>query len=135
MSTLPARTPDATFQQAFELQLRGPILAHFEEASRYAVTHGQQASLDSVSDTQLSQLQLTLRESQGASHVYRIRGDLLGQHIVLEQLYADGTSHRQEITLAGLNETVIDTELAAFFSKAVGLKLDYLAERHPPGFW
>lgn len=135
MSTLPARTPDASFQQAFELSLRGPILARFEEASRYAVTHGQQANLASVSDNQRSQLQLTLLDSQGASNIYRINGDLLSQHIVLEQLYADGSSHRQEVTLAGLNETVIDTELATFFSKAVGLKLDYLAERHPAGFW
>lgn len=135
MSTLPARTPDATFQQAVELSLRGPILARLEEAIRYAEAHGQQANLASLSDNQRSQLQLTLLDSQGANHVYLIDGDLLGKNIVLEQLYADGTSHRQEITLAGLNETVIETELAAFFSKAVGLKLDYLAERHPAGFW
>lgn len=135
MTSQDARTADAAFQHAFEQRLRGPVLARFEEASRYAVTHGQHVSLESLADNRLAQLELTLLDPQGARSLYRISGDLPGQHIVLEQQYANGDSHRQEIALAALNDTVIDTELAAFFSKAAGLKLDYLAERHPAGFW
>lgn len=130
-----ARTADATFQHDVEQSLRGTVLTRFEEACAYANAQGHQAALAALSDVHITQLQLSLHNSQGVSSTYRIFSDLVGQHIVLEQHYANGETHRQEITLAALNETVIDTELATFCSKAAGLRLAYLAERHPAGFW
>lgn len=132
MTRQPDHPTDTDFQRHLELHLRGPVLAYLEEACSYANAHGYRATLAAVADTQL---QLSLHDKQGANSTYRIAGDVPNQRIVLEQHYANGDTHRQEVSLAALNETVIDTELAAFCTKAAGLRLGYLDKRHPVGFW
>jgi hypothetical protein len=65
--------------------------------------------------------------------VYRI-GALTGRNLVLHEKSYGQEVQRLEAPLESINQTLVETELAAFFIKAAALPLDYVAERHQPGF-
>lgn len=67
---------------------------------------------------------------------YRLLGDTAAARVRHECFFADtGETRRLEAAPASVNETVLDTRLAAFFREAFGLSLDYTAERRQAGFW
>ena len=109
----------------------------FEEAASHARLHGLEVVVDLVLEHQRPRLILAVSRP-GQEHVssFSLIANPEAQRVLHETYYAEsGDIHRQETQLAALNEKVIDTRLAGFFSKAFALPLDYLRDKHPIGFW
>lgn len=121
------------FCESVRVALVDCAAVHFEEAAHYAHTNGLQARTQLRSGEQ-PELRLTLkRPSDGTPCVYRISA-LAERNLVLHQKSYGEEIQRLEAPLESINQTLVETELAAFFIKAAALPLDYVAERHQPGF-
>ena len=119
------------FSERLRQALTQRAVPHFQEAVDYARTNGLQA------DLQFNQappaLQLTLvRPSDGVACRYRIAAD---SGAVLHEKTYGAEVQRLQASLDSVNQTLVETELAAFFIKAAALPLDYVAQRHQPGFF
>lgn len=106
---------------------------YFEEAAHFAHSHGLQARTQLRNGKQVDLRLIIRRNDSETPSVYRIAALPDQQHIVHEKTY--GTEvERLEATLDSINQTLVETELAAFFVKAAALQLDYVNQRHQPGF-
>lgn len=126
-------SPREAFVQALSERAR-PL---FEDAASHARNHDLDVVVDLVLEDDKPRLILAAsRPDAGLVSSYSLIGNLATQRVLHEEYYAEsGDIHRQEARLASVNEKVIDTRLANFFRKAFGLSLDYIAQRHPIGFW
>lgn len=124
---------EETFAESVLVALVDCAAVHFEEAAHYAHANGLQARTQ-LRNGEQAELRLTLkRPSDGVPCVYRI-GVLAQRNLVLHEKSYGEEVQRLEAPLASINQTLVETELAAFFIKAAALPLDYVAERHQPGF-
>tara|TARA_R110000796_G_scaffold252600_1_gene388574 strand:- start:33093 stop:33533 length:441 start_codon:yes stop_codon:yes gene_type:complete len=109
----------------------------FQEACRYAVSQSLEAQVhfDRV-DALVTQLSLTVsRTEDHTASTYRITTQEHNQCVIHEHYYApDQSTSREETDPSALNDMIMDSRMEAFFSRAFGLLLPYLKERHPPGF-
>ncbi|WP_137973208.1 hypothetical protein [Pseudomonas sp. F(2018)] len=122
-----------TFRDALLVALVDCAALHFEEAAHYAHANGLEARTQLRNDAH-PELRLTLkRPSDSVPCVYRI-GALTECNLVLHEKSYGQEVQRLEAPLESINQTLVETELAAFFIKAAALPLDYVAERHQPGF-
>ena len=124
---------EETFRDSLLVALVDCAAVHFEEAAHYAHANGLQARTQ-LRNGEQAELRLTLkRPSDGVPCVYRI-GALTERNLVLHEKSYGQEVQRLEAPLESINQTLVETELAAFFIKAAALPLDYVAERHQPGF-
>jgi hypothetical protein len=124
---------EETFAESVLVALMDYAAVHFEEAAHYAHANGLQARTQ-LRNGEQAELRLTLkRPSDGVPCVYRI-GVLAQRNLVLHEKSYGEEVQRLEAPLESINQTLVETELAAFFIKAAALPLDYVAERHQPGF-
>ncbi len=120
---------DATVQPALRSALDA-VQVHFEEAVDYARHNGLLAEVT----RQGGELALRLkRPSDGAPCHYRIVALPGGAQVLHEKCYGAETE-RLEAAPDSVNQTVVETELASFFIRSAALPLDYIAQRHQPGF-
>ena len=124
---------EETFRDALLVALVDCAAHHFEDAAHYANANGLQARTQ-LRNGEHAELRLTLkRPSDGVPCTYRI-GGLKERNLVLHEKIYGQEVQRLEAPLESINQTLVETELAAFFIKAAALPLDYVAERHQPGF-
>lgn len=130
---------DAPAAQGLHLKLAEKARPLFEEAAQYAHAQGLWVSMSSsIGENTVAELILSARFPDDANpSVYRLIGDGSKQTVVHEMEFGKTqTTDRQETLPSALNDMVIDTQLESFFSRAFGLHLDYLTDKHhPPGFW
>ena len=127
----PATEP--AFRDALLQALVSCAAQHFEQAADYAHLNGLQASTELRNGEHL-ELCLTLRRpSDNMPCCYRIRA-VPDSRLVLHEKTYGAEVQRLQAAPDSINDTLIETELAAFFIKAAALPLDYVAERHQPGF-
>jgi hypothetical protein len=121
------------FCESVRVALVDCAAVHFEAAAHYAHANGLQARTQ-LRNGEQAELRLTLkRPSDGVPCVYRISA-LAQRSLVLHEKSYGEEVQRLEAPLESINQTLVETELAAFFIKAAALPLDYVAERHQPGF-
>ncbi|KAF1054644.1 MAG: hypothetical protein GAK43_00759 [Stenotrophomonas maltophilia] len=129
--------PEDGFVVEFETHVLQKALPAFEEACRFARDRGLDCQVELLEDS-AGQPQLCLLarlgESQPHSH-YRIVADPASQGLTHElYLACDDQHQRLSAHLASINSTVLDTQLAEFFRRAFGMRLEYVEERHDVGF-
>jgi len=126
--------PEREFRQALVQALVDCAARHFEQAADYAHANGLQAGMQLRNEEQV-ELRLTLkRPSDGSICCYRIAGVPDCRLVLHEKTYGSEVQSLKA-PLDSINHTLVETELAAFFIKAAALPLDYVAERHQPGFF
>lgn len=125
------------FLRDVEAALVDQALPLFEEAARHARRGGVEVTVEMDSSDPLQpQLRLAASNPGTRTSSYRIIADVGNRGVVHEEFYACNDETRTlPAQLASINETVIDTRLAAFFLKAFALPLDYVTERRQAGFW
>jgi hypothetical protein len=122
------------FREALVQALVDCAAQHFEAATDYAHANGLLASMQLRNEDQ-AELRLTLkRPSDGSTCCYRIAG-IPHSHLVLHEKSYGCEVQCLQAPLDSINHTLVETELAAFFIKAAALPLDYVADRHQPGFF
>lgn len=125
---------EQTFRTAVLEALVDNAAPYFEEAAHFAHTHGLQAHTQLRNGKQLD-LRLTLKLADNDTpFIYRIGALPAGQRVVHEKTYGEEVQ-RLEGTLESINQTLVETELAAFFVKAAALQLDYVSQRHQPDYF
>ncbi|MBO2926727.1 hypothetical protein [Metapseudomonas otitidis] len=108
----------------------------FEDAARHARQAGLEAVVRDEANSVGPALCLEVARPGERPSRYRLLGDTAAARVRHECFFADaGETRRLEAAPASVNETVLDTRLAAFFREAFGLSLDYTAERRQAGFW
>ncbi len=123
----------AAFNEQLQEALVDCASVHFEDAAHYARANGLQAHTEFFSGPQQAELQLVVkRPSDSVPCAYRIAGVPGSRRVVHEKTFGREVQ-RLEAPLASINQTVVETELAAFFIKATALPLSYVAARHAPG--
>lgn len=124
---------DDAFKQELQSVLVDCAATHFEDAAHYARANGLQARTEFSTGAQV-QLQLIVkRPSDSQPCAYRIAA-VPGRPRVIHEKTFGHEVQRLEAGLESVNQTVVETELAAFFIKAAALPLGYVAARHAPGF-
>lgn len=124
---------DNTFRTAMLNALVDNAAPYFEEAARYAHAHGLQARTQ-LRNGKSTELRLIIKHNDDeTTFMYRIGALPNDERVVHEKVYGDEVQ-RLEGTLDSINQTLVETELSAFFIKAAALQLDYVCKRHQPGF-
>lgn len=129
---------DTAFCQQLQTALRDRALPLFEETARYAIENGIDAQVEvAIEDHRSPRISLRAKHPEDqTSSAYSIIGDVAKHGIVHQEFYADtAVTQRQAALLPSINEKVIDTHLATFFSKAFAMPLPPALNRHPSGFW
>ncbi|MDU9416104.1 hypothetical protein [Pseudomonas sp. zfem005] len=136
-TSLPSPSKTHEFLRDVETALASQALPLFEEAARHARRGGIEVTVEMDSSDPLHpQLRLAASNPGTRTSHYRIIADAANLSLVHEEFYAFNDETRTlPAQLASINETVIDTRLAAFFLKAFALPLDYVTERRKAGFW
>ena len=122
-----------TFRDDVLAALVGCAAHHFEEAAHYAHVNGLEAHTQLHNGAQAELCLTVKRPSDGVPCVYRI-GALADRPLVVHEKTYGEEVQRLEAPLESIHQTLVETELAAVFIKAAALPLDYVAERHQPGF-
>lgn len=124
--------PDV-FHQQLQSALVDCASVHFEDAAHYARANGLQAHTEFASGARLELRLIVKRPSDSVPCAYRIAG-VPGSRTVVHEKSFGREVQRLEAPLESINQTLVETELAAFFIKATALPLSYVAARHSPGF-
>lgn len=107
----------------------------FEDAARHARQAGLEAVVRDEANSVGPALCLEVARPGERPSRYRLLGDTAAARVRHGAFCRHGETRRLEAAPASVNETVLDTRLAAFFREAFGLSLDYTAERRQAGFW
>ena len=130
-----------TFLDEFMNAIQACALPLFEEARSYAQTTGLQVRLELHGAQKANPGLCLLVSYPDENPEHRFNSCCItanpGELKVLHEDFYTGSNQRrvQKGQLASINEMVLHTRLAAFFQTAFGLQPDYIAKRHPPGFW
>lgn len=125
----------SAFKLDFERALERVAAPLFARAVERAIAHGLVARRVSGLDAAaVPCLGLCLGLNEEASDGYWISADVARQRVIHERrLPMRAEFGRIESDLASINETLVNTELAALFMASVGLRIDLLS-RHKIGF-
>lgn len=128
------------FLDDFMTMLHDHAMPLFEEARQYAQNMGLQVRLElHGAEKPHPGLCLLVAYPEGHGEGFNsccITADPAHEKVLHEDFYLDSNQRRvQRAKLASINQMVLHTRIATFFQSAFGLQPDYIAKRHPVGFW